>query len=67
MRPRLRLNELGLSKFEYGATIEGRMVSRSNHHIDFGKQQTNKINNQNRVWYDRDQDLPRAEVQAEKE
>lgn len=56
----MHLNELGLCRFQYRNTIEGKMVHKLNHHLDMAKNQTYKINNKNRVWYDKDKDIPKA-------
>jgi len=50
-------NMLGLSKYEFNTTIEGKLLSKSNHHIDFKRNKTGKINNVNRVWYDNSKDI----------
>lgn len=48
---------LGLSKYEFDTTIEGKLLSKSNHHIDFKRNKTGKLNNVNRVWYDHSKDI----------
>lgn len=65
--PKKNLNELGLCRFQYKDTIEGKMVTKSNHHIDLAKSHTHKINNKNKVWYDNGKDIPKVEKQAEEE
>lgn len=45
-------NLLGLSQFEFNNTIVGRLHSKSNLHLDFARNRTNKITFLNKVWYD---------------
>lgn len=61
------VNLLGLSRFEFDATIEGKLLSKSNHHIDFSRNKTTKINNTNRVWYDHSKDLEKSAEIRDKE
>lgn len=48
---------MGLSKFQFKDTIEGRLLHKSNHHLDFQRNNTHKINNLNKVWYDHSKDI----------
>lgn len=52
-----RVNLLGLSKFEYEGTIHGKLITKSNHHLDFSRNKTNKINNVIQPWYDHSKDI----------
>lgn len=52
-----KVNLLGLSRYEFDATIQGKLLSKSNHHIDFDRSKTNKINNVIRPWYNNSKDI----------
>lgn len=49
--------QYGLCPFEYVNTIQGKMVRRANHHLSFEKNRVGRINNENPIYYDRNQDL----------
>jgi hypothetical protein len=53
-------NLLGLSQFEFSSTIEGRLT-KTNHHLDFDRNKTTKLDNLNRVWYDKAKDIEKPE------
>jgi hypothetical protein len=62
-----KVNRLGLSKYEFEATIQGKLLSKSNHHIDFTRSRTTKINNVHRPWYDHSRDIEKSQDILEKE
>lgn len=54
--PEKNSNLMGLSKFQFKDTIQGKLLHKSNHHLDFQRNNTHKINNLNKVWYDHSKD-----------
>lgn len=52
-----KVNQLGLSRYEFDATIQGKLLTKSNHHIDFDRSKTNKINNVIKPWYNHSKDI----------
>jgi hypothetical protein len=61
------VNLLGLSRYEFDATIKGKLLSKSNHHIDFDRSKTNKINNVIKPWYNHSKDIEKPEDIVERE
>ena len=56
-------NLMGLSQYEFENTIEGKMMKKLNHHLDLSKNRTKKINNVNKVWYDKSKDIEKDLLQ----
>ena len=50
------LNSQGLCKFEFEKTIGGKLIHKSNHHMNFGYQ-THRSKNLNPVWYKPDNEV----------
>jgi hypothetical protein len=62
-----KVNLLGLSRYEFGVTIQGKLLGKSNHHIDFDRSKTNKINNVIKPWYNHSKDIEKPSDIVERE
>jgi hypothetical protein len=55
-------NRLGLCKFEYDSTIEGKLKKKSSHNLSFEKNRVNRSVNLNTIYYKKDDDIDFSSV-----